>query len=198
MKSHLRFIVSFFALTSLVCAEVAPVILEKTPEHAWVGERVAFFIELRSPASFSGTATFDIPHLPGTTVIQVGSPVVSSEEIEEEQWSVQRHEFALFCQRSGTLTVPEIKVRFTRKETFTGPDKEVVGTSPVWSINIEQPPGSEEIGHLITTGSFKVTEEWEPTPGAAKVGDVFKRTVRQQASNVSGMALSPLSKCQKA
>lgn len=191
----------FFILTAalvllprLVTAEVAPTKLEKTLEKAWVGERVPFFINLRSPAAFAGTATFDLPPISGTTVIQIGSPVVSSEKIEDEQWSIQRHEFALFCQRSGTLNIPEFTVRFTRKETFTGPEKEVTGNVAAWSIEIQQPPGSAEIGHLITTHEFDVTEEWSPTPGGAKVGDVFKRTIMQHASNVSGMALAPTSK----
>ncbi|MGE9289887.1 MAG: hypothetical protein ACQKBT_02780, partial [Puniceicoccales bacterium] len=46
----------------------------------------------------------------------------------------------------------------------------------------------------MTTESLNVSETWEPHPEeSVEVGDIFKRTIRQQADNVSGMALAPAS-----
>jgi hypothetical protein len=45
----------------------------------------------------------------------------------------------------------------------------------------------------MTTESFDLSETWEPEPGAAQVGAIFKRTIVQRAFGISGMALVPAS-----
>jgi len=109
-----------------------------------------FYVELRAPGSFAGTAGFDLPQLPGTLLMKIGNPVVGSQEIEGESWFVQTHEFALFSQRPGTLEVPPFSVRFASREGFTGPAKEMQAKAPSWKVDIRRPPGSDKIGFLIT------------------------------------------------
>lgn len=158
---------------------------------AWVGQRLPFFIELRAPGTFAGTASFDLPQLPRTLLIKIGEPVVSSRELEGETWFVQTHEFALFSQEPGMLEVPAISVRFARREGFTGPASDVQAQSPSFKVEILRPPGSSNIGFLVTTESLDVSETWEPTPGSADVGAIFKRTIMQHAPQLPGMALAP-------
>ena len=160
-------------------------------EKAWIGQRVPFFVELRARGSFSGTASFDLPQLPGTLLIKIGNPVVSSQDLEGESWFVQTHEFALFSQRPGVLDVPPIPVRFAHRDGFTGPATDVQAQSPGFTVEMQRPPGSEQIGFLITTESLDVTETWDPAPGPAEVGAVFKRTIIQRAPQLPGMALAP-------
>ena len=174
-----------------VQAEVAPVVVRVPETKAWIGQRIPFFVELRAPGSFVGTAGFDLPEIPGTMVMKIGNPVVSSQEIEGESWFVQTHEFALFSQNTGLLEVPAFSVRFTGREGFTGPAKDVQAQAPGWKIEIQRPPGSDRIGFLITTESLDVTETWEPRPGPAQVGAVYKRTIVQRAPQMPGMALAP-------
>ena len=69
---------------------------------------------------------------------------------------------------------------------------EMEGNVPSLSVEIECPPGSDRIGFLITTESFDVSETWDPKPGPAKVGSVFRRTISQRADQVLGMALPPV------
>ncbi len=177
--------------SSLVCAEVAPVTAFATEAKSWVGQRLPFYIELHAPGLFAGTASFDLPQLPGTLLVKIGEPVVSSQQLEDETWFVQTHEFALFSQKPGMLEVPPINVRFARREGFTGPAIDVQAKSPSLTVEIQRPPGSEKIGFLITTESLDVTETWEPTPGPADVGAIFKRTIVQRAQQLPGMALAP-------
>ncbi len=174
-----------------VSAEVAPVTAFAPEATAWVGQRLPFFIELRAPGLFAGTASFDLPQLPRTLLIKIGEPVVSSQQLEGETWFVQTHEFALFSQESGTLEVPMINVRFARREGFTGPATNVQAQSPAFTVEIRRPPGSSNIGFLITTESLDVTETWEPIPGPAEMGAIFKRTIVQRAQELPGMALAP-------
>ena len=191
MKSLTVLSVFFVALGSAAGAEVAPVAVRVPQTTAWIGERVPFYVELRAPGSFQGTAGFDLPQLPGTLLMKIGNPVVSSQDFEGRSWFVQTHEFALFSQKPGLLDVPSFSVRFASREDFTGPAKDMQAQVPAWKVEVRRPPGSENIGFLITTESLDVTETWEPQPGPAKIGGVFKRTVVQFAPNVSGMALAP-------
>jgi hypothetical protein len=181
----------FVTLGVAAHAEVAPITVRAPEAKAWIGQRAPFFVELRASGPFAGTASFDLPQLPGTVVMKIGNPVVSSQELEGQSWFVQTHEFALFSQRPGPLEVPAFAVRFSSRDGFTGPVKEVQAQTSAWTIAIERPPGSDRIGFLITTDAFTVTETWDPQPGPAQVGAVFKRTIVQRAAQLSGMALAP-------
>lgn len=191
MKNILFLFLFFITFVTTVLGETAPVSVRLPEEKAWVGQRVPFFIELRAPGSFQGTASFDVPQLPGTTIIKIGSPVVSSEEIDGQSWFVQAHEFALFSQNVGVLEVPPFTVRFASRTGFTGPASDVQAKFPGMKVEIKRPAGSEKIGFLVTTESLEITEKWEPQPGSVQVGAIFKRTIGQRASQLSGMALVP-------
>jgi hypothetical protein len=172
-------------------AAVEPVALHVPDAEAWVGQRLPFYVALRAPGSFAGTASFDLPQLPGTLLIKIGEPVVGSQELEGETWFVQTHEFALFSQRAGTLDVPAFPVRFASRDGFTGPATDVQAQSPGFSVSVRRPPGSAPDSFLITTESLDVTEAWDPAPGTAQVGAIFKRTITQRARQLPGMALAP-------
>jgi hypothetical protein len=181
----------FFFLSSLcVSAEVAPVSIRVPEARAWTGQRLPFFVELRARGSFAGAAGFSLPEIPRSVILKVGNPVVSSEQIEGESWFVQAHEFALFSQQSGTVEIPSFPVRFGSREGFTGPVVEEEGMVPASQVEIRRPPGTEDLGFLITTESLEVVETWEPLPGPAMVGAVFKRTIVQRSEGMTGMALA--------
>ena len=172
MKAALLLFIGFITFNSAVRADVAPVAVRAPEAQAWIGQRVPFFVDLRAPGSFAGTARFDLPQIPGVMLMKIGNPVVSSEDIEGESWFVQTHEFALFSQKPGLLEVPAFSVRFAAREGFTGPAHEVQAQVPGWKIEIQRPPGSENIGFLITTEALDVTETWEPRPAHAGGRDV--------------------------
>lgn len=181
----------FLLLAPRAFAEVAPVSVRVPKPEAWIGQRLSLYVELRAPGSFTSSASFDLPQLPGTLLMKVGNPVVSSENLEGKSWFVQTHEFALFSQKEGPLEVPPFPVRFERQESFTGPSVVVESQTPATTVRIQRPPGSEGIGFLITTESLELTESWEPAPGPSQVGAIFKRTITQRAPNITGMALAP-------
>jgi len=159
--------------------------------RAWVGQRFSFYIDLRARGSFAGAASFDLPQIPRTLLMKIGEPVVGSQQIDGETWFVQTHEFALFSQKPGPLEVPPVTVRFARREDFTGPASDVQAQTSGFSVEIQRPPGSEAAGFLVTTESLDITESWEPAPGPAEVGAIFKRTIIQRAPQLPGMALMP-------
>lgn len=176
-------------------AEVAPTAISAPEAKAWTGQKLSLIVELRSRGSFAGSASFSIPQVPGSLIIKLDSVVVSSEQIEGEEWFVQTHEFALFSQRTGPLQIPEFPVRFGRRDGFDGPVEELETSIPSIGVEIERPPGSEGIAFLITTESLAVSESWDPqpneTPDPIEIGTIFKRRIVQQADGMTGMALIP-------
>lgn len=191
MKTALVLLSALVVLGSAARAEVAPISVRAPDAKAWVGQRIPFYVELRATGSFAGTANFDLPQLPGTIIMKIGNPVVSSRTIDGQSWFVQTHEFALLSQKSGRLNMPAFAVRFSSRDGFTGPVKDQEAEAPAWSVEIVRPPGTEKIGFLITTETLDVTETWDPQPGPAQVGAVFKRSIVQRAPKLSGMALAP-------
>jgi hypothetical protein len=123
MRTALALLITLIVLISTAQAEVAPVAVRAPDAKAWVGQRVPFYVELRATGSFAGVANFDLPQLPGTIIMKIGNPVVSSQEIEGQSWFVQTHEFALFSQKPGRLDMPAFAVRFSSRDGFTGPVK---------------------------------------------------------------------------
>jgi len=191
MKLLSMLVFLYVALSNSVVAEVAPVALTLPKTIVWQGQRLPFYVELRAQGTFSGTAAFDLPQLPGVIVVKVGNPVVSSLNIEGGNWFVQTHEFALFAQRPGILELPPFNVRFSAGEDFSGPAKEIRAQTPAYRIDVRRPPVGDEIAFLVTTEEFSVNETWQPQPAHAKAGTVFKRTIVQRAEQISGMALPP-------
>ncbi|NOT12529.1 MAG: hypothetical protein HOP23_11965 [Methylococcaceae bacterium] len=191
MKTCLKLFILFLMFSGTVWAEVEPVKVQVPETTAWIGQRVPFFVELRSAGSFAGAASFDLPQLPGSLLLNVGAPVMDTQIIEGQSWNLQVHEFALFSQKSGDLEIPKISVRFSRRDAFTGPAMEIQAEVPSWQVHIKRPPGTKSIPFLITTETLELSENWEPEPGPTQAGTIFKRTIVQQASGVSGMALVP-------
>lgn len=184
-------LICFFAVNSCSWAETDPVAVRLPTKNAWKGQRLNFYVELRVKGSFSGAASFTLPEVPRTNIIQLGSPTVSSEQIDGESWFIQSHEFALFSQRTGELTIPEFDVRFASREGFTGPASDRSERVPAFTVIIQQPPNTADIGFLVTTEKLVINETWQPKPGSAPVGTVYTRTITQSADELVGMALAP-------
>ncbi len=176
--------------TATASAQVDPVAIRVPDPQAWTGQRVVFFVELRTRGAFAGSAGFSLPKIPRTVIIKIGNPVVSSQQFDGESWFVQTHEFALFSQRSGSWEIPSFEVRFGSRDGFTGPVIEQQVKTPAATVDIRRPPGSESFGFLITTDSIEITETWDPQPGSARRGAVFTRTISQRAEQMTGMALA--------
>ena len=78
-------------------------------DTAWTGEAVPLIVTLYSPGPFSGTASFELPELPRTTFVRAGNPLVGSEQIDDESYFTQRHEFTIYtpaCRRDRDPRVP--------------------------------------------------------------------------------------------
>ncbi|MCP5545841.1 MAG: hypothetical protein H7A50_00555 [Akkermansiaceae bacterium] len=185
------FIILAASLLPMALSAAPAVKLDVPKTAAWTGQSLPFFIELQAPGSFTGTPSFDLPQIPGTVILKLGSPVLGSKTDGDTEVFTQRHEFALFSQARGSVELPPITVRFSHRKGYTGPSFDETSQTDSAELSIQRPPGSEDLGFLVTTGSLVIDETWDPQPGSVKTGAVFKRTIVQRAEGMSGMALAP-------
>ncbi|MEM9018719.1 MAG: hypothetical protein AAGC68_17045 [Verrucomicrobiota bacterium] len=171
--------------------ELVPVTISTPTPEVWVGERARITVELRAFGSFSGTASFDLPELEGTLLMKTGNPVVSSREEGGKSLFIQTHDFSLFSQREGPLTIPSFSVRFAAREGFTGDATDVVAETQPIDLTIKRPPGSGAIPFLVTSPDLKISQIWDPDVTEAKVGHIIRRTISQRSTGLTGIALQP-------
>lgn len=175
----------------LLAADVDPVEVVLPKDKAWVGQKVSFSIQVKAMGSFTGATNFSLPQVPRTLIVEIGSPVVSSETIGDDSWFIRTHEFAIFSQQTGTVSIPAIPVRYSSRNGFTGPGVDRDASTKAFTIQLKRPPGTDDVGLLITTDQYDVTEKWSVSGDTAAQGDVWKRTIHQQADEMTGMALAP-------
>ncbi|MEW4489884.1 hypothetical protein AB1L42_17505 [Thalassoglobus sp. JC818] len=177
---------------SLWSAETIQVEMGK--ESAWMGQGVPLIVTLYSPGPFSSAAAFDLPELPSTVILKMGNPVVGSEDVDGESLLTQRHEFAIFTQQAGKITVPSFRVRYSSKPSFTGKSEDhSVQTSPV-SFESKRPPGAEPGEIVISVPKLEFTQSWSlDEQQELAPGDVLQRTMVRRAEGVTAMLMPPIS-----
>lgn len=162
------------------------------PNGALVGQRVALIVTLYAPGFFASAPSFDLPSIPGAVVLPpTGSPAIGSEKIDGVDFTTQRHEFAIFAQRPGTMQIPAFPIRFDTNAGFGTPTvSREVRTAPAL-YPVRPPPGTEKLGTVIAARNLKLTESWEPIPKSPRVGDAFARSVTVTADGIPGMHVPP-------
>lgn len=184
-----------FLSSSYLCAgEQARLKSElKLPDEVWVGQRVKLYVTLFGDGQFSGAPKFDLPNLSGVLLMKISDrPLIGTEDIEGTTYTTQRHEFGVYAQRPGTVTLPAFKVRFSVGAFGAGEPAEFELETSEHGFEAKRPPGAEGLASIISSRGLIVEEAWRPEPGDAKTGDAFTRIVTFRAPDVSGMAFWPL------
>lgn len=174
-----------------------PIILRSslTPGSPWRGQRVILSIDVLAMDSWARIESFSDLEVPGAYVIQgarQGSRL--QESIDGQSYTGQRYEWSIYPQRPGPLEVPALSVQVVNK-TFgaNATESSVQRTSPAVSVSCKAPPGTEHLRGLISTTHLSATQSWTPTPGDAhQVGDAIQRTIHLKATDMSGMAFTPM------
>jgi hypothetical protein len=176
-----------------VSAAAEVVRAELGKDTAWTGEAVPLIVTLYSPGPFSGTPAFDLPELPLTVFVKSGSPLVGTEQVDDESYLTQRHEFALYTQRVGEIVVPAFNVRFAGKKTFTSAPEPVEGLTAELRFQSRRPPGTGNLGVVVALKDMEATQRWKPESlDAVSAGDVVERTISRRATATTAMMLPPV------
>jgi len=161
----------------------------------WVGQEVTLVVELLAPGYFASAASFDLPDPAGVLLMPPTThPQVDSETIDDTRYTVQRHELRAWPMRAGQPSVPALTVRFSFKRQPL--DTDVVPasvTTRAIPLAVQQPPGAEQLGTVISARQLEVEEAWTPEPGTdpVKAGTAFTRTITFEAPGVPGMVFPP-------
>ncbi len=158
-----------------------PVLLRASlakPGPVLVGERVTITVELLTVTTFVSAPAFDLPTTAGALLMKIEDrPLLGTEEIGGENYTVQRHELALFAMQPGVVHVPAFTIRFESPPRFGEQPVENRLSTPPLQVEAHMPPGAENLPGLITSRELDVDQIWQPRPGKAHVGDGFIRTV---------------------
>lgn len=188
------FLVLLLLATSALAADPAPSVkAELTPaEDAWVGQRITLALTIATPDLFAGIPSFEMPAIPGTVILPPDdSPTVGSEEVGDDSFTTQRHEFAIYAQRAGMVRIPAFTIRFETNAGFGKPTVSRTVTTTEVTFTAKTPPGAERLGTVIAARDLTVTDVWKPEPKSLKVGSAFTRTVTVTAPDVPGMVFPP-------
>lgn len=176
-------------LPAVLSAQTVDARLES--DSAWAGEPVSMTITLYSPGPFSGTASFDLPELPRTTVLPSESPVVGNETVNGESLFTQRHQLKLFTQQFGQVVIPPFTVRFAGKKSFLAEAEPMQGTTPELSFESKRPPGWEQ-GVVMTVTEMTIDQTWSSDQREFQTGDVVQRTITRTAAGTTAMMFPPV------
>ena len=93
---------------------------------------------------FAGSTLFDLPSVPGAIIMKPEErPVLSTRTAGDKEYSVQRHEFSLFCQHGGEIAIPEIQVRCGAIKSFGLDPSEYSLHVPAFTIAPRIPKGAQ-------------------------------------------------------
>src|SRR5688572_9365003 len=89
------------------------------PGPVLVGEHVTMIVELLTATTFASAPVFEFPKIPGAILMQIEArPILGTEEVDGETYTVQRHELALFVMKPGVAQIPTFTVRFESAPRF--------------------------------------------------------------------------------
>lgn len=163
------------------------------PSPIWVGQRVILVIELLSPTFFESTPVFDLPKVPGATILApTERPVLSSETIDGSSYTVQRHELSLIATRAGAFHIPAFDVRFAISAGIGKPPAERSIITDAIDFEAKMPAGAEALSSLISTNDLSVEVAWTPESQSVHVGDAVTQRVTIRAHDTPAMAIPPL------
>jgi len=193
MRYFCCLILMLFWATDCVGQQI-PIQTELAKESAWTGEKVPLIITLFSPGPFSGTPSFDLPELPRTAILKIGSPLVGSEEVNGESYITQRHEFAIYTQRSGEIVIPSFQVRYSGKNDFISESVPRESVVPELRFDSRRPPSTESMGVVVSATEMQIRQSWNPEQMVEfAAGDVVQRIITRTAEGTTAMMLPPVS-----
>lgn len=184
---------TFSLSVSSESSEEKPALIQiqtQTDQVVYRGGKASFYVELLSPTLFTGTPRFEVPDPNSALVYKVqGRPVLATTSIKGHSYSSQLHEFWVFPQKSGEITIPTITATFNTTSSHNDKAQTHQLTTSPFTLTVQPVPAIDETQTILSTSDFEVKQSWKPQPSDALVGDAFTRTVTMRAENMAGMFL---------
>jgi hypothetical protein len=165
---------------------------------AWVGDKVALYLELWSNGLSFGDQLFQVPEVPGGFLLQADASTLNlTENRRGESWQGLRYTFLFYPQRAGRAVVPSFEVSFTARAGFGSEPVRFTLQTPPLTIVAQLPEGGRADALTVTTGSFSLDSSWSreiPDDGLLNLqtGDALTLEVRRRAADLPAMVFEPL------
>jgi hypothetical protein len=161
--------------------------------EVWVGQAVAFNVEVIVPTWFTGAPRF--PELEVQNAVTLSPEAATNFVVQSagKTFSAQARRYLIFPQAKGKYTVPSVKVEVTYALPDGKPSAPASLSSSPLTFEARVPAGAEGAKYFLTTDSFQISQSLDRKAEGLKVGDSITRTVSMTAENTVGMTLPPLS-----
>lgn len=161
----------------------------KAPPPHFQKAPIEIVVEVGTPRRFSSVTRVRDFTVPGTLVRRTTQSAFNETRRRDgDSWNFQSLRFALHSERAGRLRPPTLTV-FISVETEANGVVEGEVKLPVPPLEIEVPPGTEDLASWVAADTFKVEETWEGILDTYQVGDAVTRVRRFTISGSPAMAI---------
>lgn len=161
----------------------------KTPAPHFQKAPIEIVVEVGSPHRFSRVTRVRDFTVPGTLVRRTTQSAFNETRRRDgDRWDFQSLRFGLHSERVGRLLLPTLNVFISVKTEANGMVEGEIKL-PVSPLEIQVPPGTEELTSWVAANTFKVEETWEGILKTFEIGDAVTRVRRFTISGSPAMAI---------
>ncbi len=161
----------------------------KTPAPHLQKAPIEIVVEVGTPHRFSRVIRVRDFTVPGTLVRRTTQSAFNETRRRDgDSWNFQSLRFELHSERAGRLLIPTLTA-FISVKTETNGVVEGEIKLPVPPLEIEVPPGTEDLPSWVAANTFKVEETWEGNLKTFEIGDAVTRVRRFTISGSPAMAI---------
>lgn len=168
-------------------------------DNVYVQEQLLFTIRLYYTINGIRNPIFTELNMPDTVIQMIGTPNQYEKLVDGKRYGVYEKQYAIFPQRSGSLTIPDIMFR---GEVTDGSSNYVfrnLNTRAITSfaegseIKVKEKPANyPENAVWLPASNLTIKEEWDNDFTNVRVGDAVNRKITVDAFGLDGAALPPL------
>ena len=177
-----------------------------TPK-AFVQSQIIYTVRLYRAVEIR-EASLTEPNLDSVVLERFGEDVTFQTRRNGRLYQVTERKFAIFPQKSGTLNIPPVVFQGQIPDTRSGQQqqtndpfnrffqtqrmKRIRIQSEAVDVEIKPEPAATSAKHWLPAKAFELTEAWSPDPPVFKVGEPITRTLRMEATGLTGAQLPEL------
>lgn len=168
-------------------------------QSVYVQEQLLFTIRLYYTINGIRNPIFTELELPDTVIQMIGTPNQYEKLVDGVRYGVYEKQYAIFPQRSGALSIPDIMFRgevtdgssnyvFRNLNTRT-----ITSFSEGFDIEVREKPADFPVDATwLPASELTIEESWDNDFTNVRVGDAVNRVITMKAFGLDGAALPPL------
>lgn len=166
---------------------------EATPTQTYNQAQIIYTVRVYTRVEIS-RAQLSEPELADAVIEKIGEDANYNTDVNGVGYSVTERKYAIFAQKSGTLTVKPLVLtaevlsagRSVYNNFFSPPVAKTKRVeSPAVSLDIKAAPAAAAGQHWLPAEQLELTETWSGDPAQMHVGEPLTRTLKIQAKGTT-------------